>query len=146
MATEDKKKDLAASQPEAVVHRVIARRVLRDESAGSSVELLVYEPVQDPNDENGDWSCRFEITENNLSLTSSVAHGVDSLQSLLTALSGLRRTLKQEESRLSWLRGPGQVGMPIMVTEDDRDLAALLEHLIEAEYCRQVLATKLSRK
>jgi len=122
--------------------RIIARRVLRDESAGGSVELLVYEPVQDPHEEHGDWSCRFEIRKNLGESLSSVGHGVDSLQALLTALSGLRQIMKNEGNRLTWLRQPGEIGLPIIIAEDDRDLAALLEHLVEAEYCRQVLAAK----
>jgi hypothetical protein len=120
--------------------RVIANRKLRDQDTGALVQLVVHEPLMDRDAPDGDWSCRCEIQRNGGS-TTITGKGVDSLQALFDALNNLRRAVQPEAANLAWLHA-GELGLPLLIFEDDPDALALFEHLIEAEHCRQRLSAK----
>jgi hypothetical protein len=121
--------------------RAIANRKLRDQTTGGLVQIVVFEPVVDPNDPDGDWTCRCEVQHATKGVVPVEGKGVDSLQALLSALSDLRRTVQPDAADLAWFH-PGQLGLPLILTEDDPDVAALFEHMIEAERCRLAIMAK----
>lgn len=125
--------------------QVVAKRSLRDPSSGESVELAVYQPEPDPKSQYGDWVCRVEVSRGN-EITLAEGHGVDSLQALVSGIAALRHTLKLDARHLVWLGSPGEIGVPLVIQEDDPDFIALIEHLWEAEHSRQILWRKQSQK
>jgi hypothetical protein len=105
------------------------------------VELVFYVPQHVRKHE---WACTVEICRDG-EVKTFTGRGVDSLQALLSAVSGLRNVLKPEISRLTWLGAPGEVGLPRLIAEEDSDYLALIDHLIAAEQCREILAAKRQR-
>jgi hypothetical protein len=73
-------------------------------------------------------------------------NGVDSLQALISAISAIRFALNPKRSEMAWLNVPGQLGLPLMVHEEDPDFLAVIEHTLAAEHARQTLAAKRVRK
>jgi hypothetical protein len=62
---------------------------------------------------DGDWECPFRIT----GLRVQYGYGVDAIQSLTTALEGVRVMLERSGQRFSWLGGePGYTGFDRLVT------------------------------
>ena len=62
---------------------------------------------------DGDWECHFRIT----GLRVQYGYGVDAIQSLTTALEGVRVMLERSGQRFSWLGGePGYTGFDRLVT------------------------------
>jgi hypothetical protein len=125
---------------------VIARRQLREADTQKLIEILVYQPVEDPDSEHGDWICRIEIVRGGTLLPPAAGHGVDSLQALINGIDGVRHALKDFSRNLIWLSGPGEVGFPLMVQEEDPDFIALVESVLDAEYSRQILFKKALRR
>src|SRR5450631_1360228 len=100
---------------------VIARRLLRDTQTEQPVEVVVYQPVLDPANAQGIWVCRVEITRGGVSLGPVEARGVDSLQALIVGMAAIRYTLKTQLEKLAWLGDPGEIGLPLIIQEDDQD-------------------------
>ena len=121
---------------------VIARRHLREANTEQLSEVLVYQPVEDPDSEHGDWICRIEIVRGGILLPAAAGHGVDSLQALINGIDAARHGLKDCSRNLIWLGGLGEVGFPLMVQEEDPDFIALVESVLDTEYHRQVLFKK----
>jgi hypothetical protein len=122
----------------------IASRRLRDSRTGAEVELIVYRPQQESG-ANGDWFCPIEI-RGGANLTKHLCWGVDALQALISGLVFFRYSLKQAGLRqLVWLGQAGDVGLPLIIQENEEFLA-LLEDVVNVEKRRLgFLLSRLSR-
>lgn len=121
---------------------VIAKRMLRDSTTGQTVELIVHQPRPDEASAHGDWICKVEIREGTES-TALEGFGVDSLQALISGICALRHWQKTAGRRsLTWHGPPGELGLPLIVQEDDQDFLALIELVIAAEHSRQLVFRK----
>lgn len=117
----------------------IASRTLLDK-AGRKVHVTLFRPQLD---KQGDWECRIEIDREGGAPILRAGHGVDSLQALIQGIQAIRFSLDGKGRNLTWLRGArGHVGLPLMIEDHDPDFVTLVEHLLEAEYCRQLMAAK----
>jgi hypothetical protein len=120
---------------------IVASRTLREANSKETVEICLFQPCKDPSSEHGDWMCRVEIRRH--SGTESIeAGGIDSLQALIMAISTARQALKTSMRSLIWLDKPGELGLPLMIQEEDPDFIALIELSIAAEHGRLLLAAK----
>ena len=118
----------------------IAERTFLDVRTGEPIRLAIYPPEPNP-DYDDEWGCRVEIRWK-AKIKSLTGRGVDSLQSLLSALDGLRLEMKQHAAEVSYLGVRGWLGMPIMIGDDNPDFLALVEHLVGVEHCRRAILLK----
>jgi hypothetical protein len=123
---------------------VVAQRKLHDTESGEVIEATIFIPRKDRTTKRGDWVVSVHVRTGD-KVERFDGHGVDSLQALISGLSALRFALRSRSERLKWLGGPGEIGLPLMVHDEDPDFLALTEHLIAAEHSRQVIAAKHAR-
>jgi hypothetical protein len=122
---------------------VIARRLLQARGR-KTVEVIIRKPelaTKKPEE----WSCIVDIRGSAEITEPIVGHGLDSLQSLLTALQAARNALRRDRT-LTWLGSPREIGFPLMISEEDPDFVTLVESLLEAEFSRMILSRKRARK
>jgi hypothetical protein len=80
---------------------------------GSRSKVLTVTLGKPRRRKDGDWECPFRIT----GLRVQYGYGVDAIQSLTTALEGVRVILERSGQRFSWLGGePGYTGFDRLVT------------------------------
>ncbi len=105
--------------------RWVVTRVL--ESAEGNVEIKIGQPEKVIDDE---WSCAYSVAEE-----TSYAHGLDSFQALLMALTGMRVALDNLKSKLKWRGGKaGDHGIPRMVPHAfGVDFSRKIEEVIDSE-------------
>jgi hypothetical protein len=98
-----------------MIESPIAQRVLKVvNEPGRTIVVLIAQPELDP-DSAGDWICRFYIDGIDDG-GPYIAHGADSLQSLLLAMEDVRRKLDDSGLLLVWQNDePGNVCIPRMV-------------------------------
>jgi hypothetical protein len=86
------------------------RQLKRNRSRSKASTVTLGKPRRR---KDGDWECPFRVT----GLGVQYGYGVDAIQSLTTALEGIRVMLKRSGKRLSWLGGePGYTGFDRLVT------------------------------
>src|SRR5262245_26689010 len=120
---------------------VVATRTLRDAESGEAVEAAIFTPRKDRSSKHGDWVVRVHVKSGD-KVEQFSGHGVVSLQALISGLSALRFELRGRAGKLKWLGAPGEIGLPLLVHDEDPDFLALTEHLIAAEHSRQLIAAK----
>jgi len=87
----------------------IASRTLKRKSGGVGLKVKIYKPEKES---KGEWSCSFKIGNDK-----KKAHGIDSMQALVLAIDGIKRTLSKIEDieDLYWIDGEGFLGFPAFV-------------------------------
>ena len=87
----------------------IASRTLKRKQGNSSLEIILYKPEKNKDDE---WSCRFKIGNEE-----KKAHGIDSMQAMLVAIDGIRRNLLELKNieDIDWIDGRNFLGFPLFV-------------------------------
>ena len=119
---------------------VIAQRKLKDEKTGGDVEISFSCPVLETDGET--WACAAEVKWPTESPKQIVGHGVDSIQAIVTALSGVWHEVHPKHHRLNWLGMPGRHGLPMLVQSDDELFTSIVFHLVQAEHARAALVPR----
>jgi hypothetical protein len=120
---------------------IVAQRTLRSLDERQDIQVLVYRPAREQADQE-EWSCRIEVRLIAAEPLVVMGRGIDSLQALFTALGGVRNALGERLKNITWLGEPRGIGFPKMIQDDDPDFLTLIDHLLEAEYSRQLLTSK----
>jgi hypothetical protein len=84
---------------------ILAERLLGEKGSGNVVRVSLGAPR--PGTDGADWACPFRIHGAGISRV-EFGYGVDSMQSLTTALEGIRVLLDESGLSLGWKMGAGR--------------------------------------
>ncbi len=134
------------------MRRIIARRELVDAHTHERIGVAVFEPERETTSEFEEWRCDVEFSRENVVLSRYSGHGIDSLQSIVTAVAALRSKVaelggREGVQRFCWVSEQGELGLPVVVQDENPVFLDLIEHLLAAETCRELLGrTRAAKK
>jgi len=84
----------------------ISTRKIKNLTTDTILLVMIHKPIR----ESEDWTCKFTIDS-----TSYKAYGIDSFQSLIMAIEGIRVNLKKIPDELEWVEESTFLGFPMFV-------------------------------